>query len=85
MGKTLSIEDQCRNAVEEYSGKKVKEIDVVRDPQVSGCVAFRVKFENEKEYICFIKMYSDPITAETIEEAEFETWPPNSGGLKFFV
>ena len=82
-----SIKDQCKKAVEEYTGVKVKAIEVVRDPQVAGCVAMKCTMEkkiNGEQDLYFLKTHSDPITSETLEEAEFESWPPKSGQLKFF-
>jgi len=83
----MTIKEQCKKAVEEYTGVKVKSIQVIADPQVSGCYAMRAIMMEEvcdTKTLYFIKTHSDPITADTIEDAEFESWPPKSGELKFF-
>lgn len=74
----------AHKAVEEYTGKKVKTIDVFQDPKVSGCIAIRVTVKGIPRKLDFLKTHNDPINADNLEEAEFDQWPPKSGELKFF-
>lgn len=77
-----SKKELAKKAVEEYTGEKVVEIEVHQDPKVAGCIAFRTKSKKGGEWQCWLKTHNDPITAETIEEAEFDEFPPKSGELK---
>lgn len=59
----------------------VKNIEVVEDPQVSGTLAVRLTRDDDGEdYIFDLLWYGGGF-----DEVEFETWPPASGDLKFFV
>ena len=84
-----SVSAAFKKAIEEYSGNKVKTIKIHRDPQVDGTYAIRTKFEGEEEnqdwLVCHYRSdWSIDKIGEEIEECEYESWPPASGGLKFF-
>jgi hypothetical protein len=78
-----SKKEQAKKAVEEYTGEKVVRIEIYQDPKVAGCVAFRTKMEDGRT-LDWLKTHNDPITMDTIEECEFDVFPPKSGELKFF-
>jgi hypothetical protein len=76
---------------------KPKTVKVHPDPQVRGTYAVRFTDQNEEigqVDLLFITAYDqeqDPtataaqILERTLEEVEYETWPPRSGGLQFFT
>ena len=68
-------------------------IRVMEDPQVRGTWAVRfTDYEEERTVdLLFVTEQHSPeaqtdieILEETLEEVEFEQWPPKSGSLKFF-
>lgn len=82
----ITIKEQCKKAIEDYTGVKVKEIEVVEDNKVEGCYAMKAvmcKRVCGKNTLYFLKTHSDPISYNTIEDVEFTSWPPKSGSLKF--
>jgi hypothetical protein len=81
--------------ITEHTGQEVKpeQVEVVRDPRVSGTYAARVKDFRQgratETFDCLFIMDQDELTPENISEAlegvEFEQWPPVSGNLQFFI
>lgn len=69
-----------------YTGGVVRasELKVFQDPKVSDCYAVRYVHPCGETYDALFThgVYDDP---EQIEDAEFESWPPTSGELKFFI
>ena len=79
-----SRKERAQEVIEEYMGVVVEKLDIYNDPKVAGCYVMRAKIKGE--YFYFIKMgYDEPLTVDTLEEADFDKWPPKSGSLKFFV
>lgn len=67
-----------KDAIESYSEKKVKKVNVYNDPLNSNCVALKAILE-DKSVLTFIYNSGDgECSADTLEEADFETWPPKS-------
>lgn len=87
------LADCLKNALEAYTGRPVKSIQVKADPQVERTYAARAIME-KGDTVDFIVSAGDQeqslhaMTAEAvgdlIEEAQFKTWPPKSGPLRFF-
>ena len=81
-----SKKENAKKVIEEYTGKKCNKLFIHNDPKVAGCYAMKAIMEGVTEPYYFIKMgYDEPLTVDTIEDAEFDKWPPVSEGLKFFV
>ena len=67
-----------KDAIESYTERKVKKVDVANDPLNDNCVALRATFE-DKSILCFIWNSADgDCSADTLEEVEFDSWPPKS-------
>lgn len=66
-------------AITEYMGLKPDEVKFVADPHVSGTYGVRVTTRHvEHDFI--IHLSGNAVNQETIEEVEFTSWPPTSGG-----
>lgn len=79
--------------IEEYTGRKVTDLNVSEDPKVADTWALRATFEDGKTAdFLLVGQYFGGGTrnmtpgnvCDNLEEAEFKTWPPISGALKFF-
>lgn len=71
--------NEIKNIVELYIGEKVNQIDVVQDPNNSNYFALRVNFgkNDVRNYIYFIIQQSNgKCDRDSLEEVEFESWPP---------
>ena len=83
-----SLNSVFKASIESYSGDRVKTLKVYPDPQVMGTYAIRTSFETgevQDGLIChYNPAWSVDETAGNLEECEYESWPPKSGGLKFF-
>jgi hypothetical protein len=86
-----SLSNKFKQGIETYSGQKVKKIEIVEDPKVSGTYAIRTLFEKDKPtewsewlLVHFDKKWTKEIISQNLEETEFTKWPPTSGNLKFF-
>jgi hypothetical protein len=86
-----SLSKKFKEAIETYSGAKVKKIEYVEDPKVAGTYAIRTLFKDDKptEWSEWLIVHYNPSwsteqTSENLEETEFTKWPPASGNLKFF-
>ena len=78
--------EEFAKAIEDYTGEKVLSIEVVADPQVSGTLAAQAKMKGIGYPFQFIYIgHEGPLDWQHIGEADFKTWPPISGKLKFFV
>ena len=83
--------------IELYTERKVESLERFDDPKVSGAMALRVTMEDKSKIdflICAdgknVKTLhrnfelTPGIVEQVLEEAEFTSWPPTSGRLKFF-
>ena len=70
-----------KNIIELYCGRKVKTLNVVRDPENSTYFALRVKFDDENivdfEYF-LIQSDNGKYDKDSLEEVEFTEWPPTN-------
>ena len=65
---------RIRSMIEKESGRPVETIEVVPDPENPGVYAARITFSGRDDWpIDLILNINDP---DSIEEVEFETWPP---------
>jgi hypothetical protein len=76
-------------AVKLYTERDVLKVDVCADPVVSGTFALRAMMEDD-EVIDFLVVGYNPTmgskaVSQALEECMFETFPPTSGKVKFFV
>jgi len=89
------ISDEVLHAgIEHYTGHKVRGLERYDDPRVAGCIALRCTvLEGEPDGGTVLQFFisgNAPVlktkedVSVNLEEAEFETWPPRSGKLKFF-
>jgi len=91
--KTELLEDKevisaLKAGVEYYLCKHLKEIKVVEDPKVANTYAIRCKFGKEQvDFLIegFRKSMDNEEISDNLEECEFESFPPESGSLKFFL
>jgi hypothetical protein len=81
---TQGLGKKFKEAIEEYSGKKVKKIEFIEDPQVEGTYAIRSDKQDEWLVVHYNPSWSTKELADSLEEAEFTKWPPVSGELRFF-
>lgn len=67
-------------AIEAYTERTVKTLECCPDPQVPGTYAFQATME-DGDTLTFltIGVPLQKVTADDLEEAEFESWPPVSG------
>ena len=86
--KDKEIISALENGIGYYSGKQVKKIFVVEDPQVTNTYAIRCNIDKTKLDFLIIRfkqsMTKEEI-ADNLEECEFDSFPPESGSLKFFL
>ena len=85
--KIAGLKEKFTKAIEEYSGNKVEKIKFVQDPKVPGTYAIRTTLDGEQQdwlIVHYKHEWTDKEAAEQLEEIEFDSWPPVSGGLKFF-
>lgn len=64
----------------EDEGYEPKEVEFIEDPKVTNVWAVRVIRERMADFDCIINL-----TDKTIDEVEFNEWPPRSGNLTFFL
>lgn len=91
--KTELLEDEyiistLKSAIEYYTGHRVKRISVVQDPLVLDTYAIqcnRGKIKLEFLIVGFNQSMSKKEIADNLEECDFECFPPESEGLKFFT
>lgn len=86
--KDKEIISALKSGIEYYSGKHAKEIFVVEDPKVEGTYAIRCELSGIKVdflIISFNRSMTKEEIAENLEECEFESFPPESKSLKFFL
>lgn len=91
---SLLTEEDIKAGIESYTGYPVCDVKRVHDPKVAGSMAIRCKIApgraSSGEQLDFLIGGDAPALktpediAEHLEECEFETWPPRSGGLRFF-
>jgi hypothetical protein len=79
----------ARVAVKLYTERDVLKVDVCADPVVSGTFAIRATMDDD-EVLDFLVVGYNPTMGSgalfhMLEECTFETFPPTSGKVKFFV
>ena len=77
-----------KSGIEYYSDSRVKKVSVVEDPQVIDTYAIRCyigKMKLDFLIIGFRQSMTKEEIADNLEECEFESFPPDSEGLKFFL
>jgi hypothetical protein len=61
----------------------------MRDPQVPTTFAVRFRQDGDLVDLMFVtggeEGETDEVLSRTLEDAEFDIWPPVSGSLKFFL
>lgn len=72
------MKSNLKEIIEEYCGAKVKSIKTYDDPLVRSCQALQVKFENGETVHYLIQKFDGKYDIESLEEVEFDTWPPSS-------
>ena len=79
-----NLSKKFKEAIESYTGKKVKSLEYIEDPQVENTYAIRT----DKKYEWLVVRYKPTMSTEELEnileETEFTKWPPVSGKLKFW-
>jgi hypothetical protein len=91
--KTELLEDEhiistLKSAIEYYSGSLVKKVSVVEDPQVVDTYTIRCyigKMKLDFLIVGFNQFMTKKEIADNLEECKFESFPPDSEGLKFFL
>jgi len=70
--------------IEDYTGRKIKELKTHADPQVHSVYALQAKMTDGEtlQFLLDLRHGGDP--EEYLEDVEFKSWPPKSGELKFF-
>ena len=93
----MALKDKLIAGIEEYTGRKVKDIKTFADPKVAGTYAIRATMEPKKkepvqiDFLIVGNYMEKPIPrctaeeiSENLEECNFTTWPPAVGAPKFF-
>ena len=75
----MATRRQAIDAVRDYTGDLKLKLKTYPDPKVPGTWALQ-----DKEGNGYLVNGPNP-TAEDVEWVEFETWPPVSGDLRFFI
>jgi hypothetical protein len=68
--------ERIKQAIGDYTGLAVNELDVCPDPKVEGTYAARATLSDGHVMTC---LFIGEISTENLEEVEFTTWPPSSG------
>jgi len=73
-----------KKLMEEYTGHSYVKVEVIPDPQVDGTYAIKA---DDDQYLVTDLTDDMPIEEAIglISECEFESWPPVSGQLQFFL
>ena len=77
-----------KSGIEYYSDSRVKKVSVVEDPLVIDTYAIRCyigKMKLDFLIVGFNRSMTKKEIADNLEECEFESFPPDSEGLKFFL
>lgn len=82
------FEELIKAGIKDYAGVECTDVKIYPDPKVDYTYAVRATLEDQKEpFDClFVGIESSMSVrdiSDRLEEAEFETWPPKSGALKF--
>jgi len=81
MGTIDPVFAKMEKAVGDYLGTGQFSMEVYPDPRVEGSWAIRVeRVPKDDRPIFFLIRGGSPIDAESLEEVEFTSWPPTSGG-----
>lgn len=82
----LYVTGTVGRAIADYSGVAPSSLSCYPDPKVPGTYAFRASFPDGTglDFLVIGVPLAD-VTGEDLEETDFETWPPVSGDLNFFV
>lgn len=86
--KNKQITSTLKSGIEYYSGSRVKKVSVVEDPQVMDTYAIRCyigKMKLDFLIVGFNQSMTKEEIADNLEECEFESFPPESEALKFFL
>jgi hypothetical protein len=91
--KTERLKDEhviatLKSAIEYYTGFKVKRVSIVEDPLVMDTYAIRCykgKMKLDFLIVGFNRSMTKEEISDNLEECEFESFPPESDGLKFFL
>lgn len=78
-----SLGKKFKEAIEEYTGKKVKRIEFIEDPKVDGTYAIRSDKKEEWLIVHYKPIWTAEEASHHLEESEFTKWPPVSGELQF--
>jgi hypothetical protein len=82
------IISKLKSGIEYYSGKRATKMSVVEDPQVVDTYAIRCHIDKIKADFLIIGFKSNMTNEEisdNLEECEFDSFPPESNGLNFFL
>jgi len=76
----MTIKERITKAVKAYTGKQPEDLQIHRDPKVSGVYAVRLKLKGDEAGFLFNKNEADEADDDwkVLEEVEFESWPPKS-------
>ena len=78
----MNTRAQAVAAVRDYTGNPDLELQTFADPKVPGAWALR---DAEGNGYLVSAHAPTPATGDHVEEAEWETWPPKPGPLRFFL
>jgi len=71
---------KLKREIEDYTGKDIKTLECVPDPQSPGYIAIRAIFlDNYEVHLIYNSNSPDPI-----DEVEFSEWPPTSNSKNMF-
>jgi len=77
--------------IQNYTGRSVADVEIHADPKVAGAYAIRASMKDGKTIDFLVcagwdaQGRSPVVVSAFLEEAEFTSWPPTSGNVKFFV
>ena len=80
MTTSLNVSGTVGKAIAEYTGTTPRQIEICPDPIVEGTYAVRAWFTNHEVDFLIVQVPLHKVTADDLEETEFETWPPKSTG-----
>jgi hypothetical protein len=84
----MKLETLFAKAIECYTDGEKHTVEIYPDPQVDGTYAIRSRSKKNTAHdwlVCKLPRNATVgVVVDYLEECEFETWPPQSGGLQFF-
>lgn len=83
----MPTRQEALDSFRDYIGKPDQQFDLWPDPEVPGTWAGRKHGDKGEDGVIegFLITHSAPLGANGVEEVEFESWPPKSGPLRFFI